>query len=107
MTVYRNLVDSAQAIVLAMRKIAIDCETPSNRVSSLFGSSSVSFSLGRLGLGRFRVEVFRLSFIFTFSCSRRFHLLVFFIFSTSSYRLSLSPLTRPDSSLPPRQIVIG
>jgi hypothetical protein len=46
MTVYRNLVDSAQAIVLAMRKIAIDCETPSNRVSSLFGSSSVSFSLG-------------------------------------------------------------
>jgi hypothetical protein len=42
MTVYRNLVDSAQAIVLALRKIAIDCETPSNRVSwpsclSLFG----------------------------------------------------------------------
>ena len=33
LTVYRNLVDSAQAIVLAMRKIGIDCETPSNRVS--------------------------------------------------------------------------
>jgi hypothetical protein len=32
MTVYHNLVDSAQAIVLAMRKIGIDCETPSNRV---------------------------------------------------------------------------
>ena len=35
MTVYPNLVDSAQAIVLAMRKIGIDCETPSNRVSGL------------------------------------------------------------------------
>jgi len=33
MTVYRNLVDSAQAIVLAMRKIGIDCETPSNRTN--------------------------------------------------------------------------
>jgi hypothetical protein len=33
MTVYRNLVNSAQAIVLAVRKIGIDCETPSNRVS--------------------------------------------------------------------------
>jgi guanine nucleotide-binding protein subunit alpha len=31
MTIYRNLVDSAQAIVLAMRKIGLDCETPSNR----------------------------------------------------------------------------
>lgn len=42
LTVYRNLVDSAQAIVLAMRKIGIDCETPSNRVSGVvppfFGS---------------------------------------------------------------------
>jgi hypothetical protein len=36
MTVYRNLVDSAQAIVLSMRKIGIDCETPSNRVRYLF-----------------------------------------------------------------------
>jgi hypothetical protein len=35
MTVYRNLVDSAHSIVLAMRKIGIDCETPSNRVSIL------------------------------------------------------------------------
>src|ERR1700691_2907864 len=33
-TVYRNLVDSAQAIVLAMRNIGIDCETPSNWVST-------------------------------------------------------------------------
>ncbi|KIM79427.1 hypothetical protein PILCRDRAFT_10263 [Piloderma croceum F 1598] len=33
MTVYRNLVDSAQAIVLAMRKIRIDCETPINRTN--------------------------------------------------------------------------
>ena len=33
MTVYRNLVDSAQAIVLAVRKIEVDCEMPSNRVS--------------------------------------------------------------------------
>ena len=32
MTVYRNLVDSAQAIILAMRKIGIDCEIPENRV---------------------------------------------------------------------------
>ena len=35
MTIYRNLVDSAQAIVLAMRKIGLDCETPGNRVSRL------------------------------------------------------------------------
>jgi guanine nucleotide-binding protein G(i) subunit alpha len=33
MMVYRNLVDSAQAIILAMRKIGVDCETPSNHVS--------------------------------------------------------------------------
>ncbi|KAF7972378.1 hypothetical protein HWV62_1090 [Athelia sp. TMB] len=33
MTVYRNLVDSAQAIILAMRKIGIDCEIPSNRTN--------------------------------------------------------------------------
>ncbi|KZP09516.1 G-protein alpha subunit [Athelia psychrophila] len=33
MTVYRNLVDSAQAIILAMRKIGVDCETPSNRTN--------------------------------------------------------------------------
>jgi guanine nucleotide-binding protein subunit alpha len=38
LTVYQNLVDSTQAIVLAMQKIGIDCETPSNRVSwSFFG----------------------------------------------------------------------
>jgi hypothetical protein len=34
LTIYKNLVDSAQDIILAMRKIGIDCETPSNRVSS-------------------------------------------------------------------------
>jgi guanine nucleotide-binding protein G(i) subunit alpha len=36
MTVYCNLVDSAQAVVLAMRKIGIDCEMPNNRVSCVF-----------------------------------------------------------------------
>ena len=36
MTVYRILVDSARAIVLSMRKIGVDCETSSNRVSVLF-----------------------------------------------------------------------
>ena len=40
MTVYRNLVDSVQAIALAMRKIGVDCETPSNHVSL---SISLSF----------------------------------------------------------------
>ncbi|KAG7100077.1 guanine nucleotide-binding protein subunit alpha [Marasmius oreades] len=29
--VYRNLVDSAQAIIIMMRKLTLDCETPSNR----------------------------------------------------------------------------
>ena len=33
LTIYRNLVDSAQAIVLAMIQIGEDGETPSNRVS--------------------------------------------------------------------------
>lgn len=32
-TIYRNTLDSAQAIVLAMRKIGLDCVEPSNRVS--------------------------------------------------------------------------
>lgn len=36
LTVYRNLLDSAHAVVLAMRKIGVDCETPENRVSGLF-----------------------------------------------------------------------
>jgi hypothetical protein len=36
MTVYRNMVDLVQAIVLATRKVGIGCETPSNRVSNLF-----------------------------------------------------------------------
>lgn len=31
-TIYRNTVDSAQAIVLAMRKINVDCISPLNRV---------------------------------------------------------------------------
>lgn len=38
MTIYRNLVDSAQAIILAMRKINLDCETASNRVNFPFCS---------------------------------------------------------------------
>jgi hypothetical protein len=56
-----NLVDSAQAIVLAMRKIRIDCETPSNRVSIL----SI--------LCRFHWIFVWLLYIFTFlrSCSFR------------------------------------
>ncbi|KZP09502.1 G-protein alpha subunit [Athelia psychrophila] len=33
MTIYRNLVDSAQSIILAMRKIGVDCETPENRTA--------------------------------------------------------------------------
>ena len=31
-TIYRNTLDSAQAIVLAMRKIGLDCVDPNNRV---------------------------------------------------------------------------
>jgi hypothetical protein len=30
--IYKNLVDSAQAIILQMRKIQVDCEIPANRV---------------------------------------------------------------------------
>ncbi|KAH0828873.1 guanine nucleotide binding protein, alpha subunit [Lanmaoa asiatica] len=33
-TIYRNTLDSAQAIVLAMRKIGFDCIDPSNRVNA-------------------------------------------------------------------------
>ena len=43
MTIYRNLVDSAQAIILAMRKIGVECETPCNRVSN---ECSERFSVG-------------------------------------------------------------
>lgn len=35
MTLYRNLVDSAQAIISAIREIGVDCKTLSNRVRSL------------------------------------------------------------------------
>jgi hypothetical protein len=31
--IYKNVLDSAQAIVLAMRKIGVDCVVPANRVS--------------------------------------------------------------------------
>ncbi|KZP19910.1 guanine nucleotide-binding protein alpha-3 subunit [Athelia psychrophila] len=34
MTIYRNLVESAQAIVEAMHKIGVDCETPANRADA-------------------------------------------------------------------------
>jgi guanine nucleotide-binding protein G(i) subunit alpha len=33
--IYKNVVDSAQAIVLAMRKIGVDCLLPENRVSAV------------------------------------------------------------------------
>ncbi|KAG8220568.1 guanine nucleotide binding protein, alpha subunit [Butyriboletus roseoflavus] len=33
-TIYRNTLDSAQAIVLAMRKIGLDCVDPNNRVNA-------------------------------------------------------------------------
>jgi hypothetical protein len=55
---YPNLVDLAQAIVLAMRKIGIDCETPSDHVSWLSGLSFFSWRGGRgggFGFVRFRV----------------------------------------------------
>ncbi|KZP26354.1 G-protein alpha subunit [Athelia psychrophila] len=34
MLTYHNLVDSAQAVILAMRKLGLDCEIPSNRACS-------------------------------------------------------------------------
>ena len=40
-TIYRNTLDSAQAIVLAMRKIGLDCVDPNNRVR-LDSSTSIS-----------------------------------------------------------------
>ncbi|KIM74715.1 hypothetical protein PILCRDRAFT_827917, partial [Piloderma croceum F 1598] len=53
MTVYRNLVDSAQAIVLAMRKIRIDCETPINRSpsSAIPGPATVVNGVDVSGIG--------------------------------------------------------
>ncbi|KAF8839840.1 guanine nucleotide binding protein, alpha subunit [Paxillus ammoniavirescens] len=33
-TIYRNILDSAQAIILAMRKINVDCANPANRVNT-------------------------------------------------------------------------
>ena len=35
-TIYRNTLDSAQAIVLAMRKFGLDCVDPNNRVYICF-----------------------------------------------------------------------
>lgn len=48
---YKNLVDSAQALVMACRKIGVDPEEPANRVGSLSLSQDhpVLFSL-RAGL---------------------------------------------------------
>lgn len=43
-TIYRNTLDSAQAIVLAMRKIGLDCIDPTNRVR--FNSSTPNSLLG-------------------------------------------------------------
>jgi hypothetical protein len=74
-----NLVDSAQAIVLAMRKIEIDCETPSNRVSIL-------------RFCRFRCTSVWLLCIFTFlrSCSFRLSYPSVFVSSRSVPSLSRS-----------------
>lgn len=33
-TIYKNLVDSAQAIILQMRKLQVDCQVPSNRANT-------------------------------------------------------------------------
>ena len=34
-TIYRNLLESAKNILLAMRKIGVDCQNPANRVRSV------------------------------------------------------------------------
>lgn len=39
-TIYRNLLESAKNILLAMRKIGVDCQNPANRVCSLFAALS-------------------------------------------------------------------
>jgi G-protein alpha subunit len=95
MTVYRNLVDSAQAIVLAMRKIGIDCETPSNRVSylsCLFGAHLVAC-------------IPHFSFRFPTICSSSSLVYLSFICQRGpSFYLPLS--TRPDAPSP-RQTVTG
>lgn len=38
-TIYRNTLDSAQAIILQMRKMNVECITPANRVSHLPNST--------------------------------------------------------------------
>jgi guanine nucleotide-binding protein G(i) subunit alpha len=42
--IYKNLVDSAQAIILQMRKLQVDCEVPANRVrtSSTIDTENIS-----------------------------------------------------------------
>lgn len=37
--IYRNTIDSAQAIVIQMRNMNVECETPANRVSYLLNST--------------------------------------------------------------------
>ena len=39
-TIYKNLLESAHHILLAMRKIGVDCATPSNRVRICASSPS-------------------------------------------------------------------
>lgn len=44
MTTYRNLIDSAQATILAMRKIGIACETPPTAPTATASSTTASES---------------------------------------------------------------
>ena len=44
-TIYRNTLDSAQTIVLAMRKIGLDCIDPNNRVRFNSFTSSLLLEL--------------------------------------------------------------
>lgn len=59
--IYKNVLDSAQAVVLAMRKIGTDCTHPSNRVCSLSSVSRSPTATGscrenrRVPIGRNRV----------------------------------------------------
>jgi guanine nucleotide-binding protein G(i) subunit alpha len=44
-TIYKNLVDSAQALVLHMRKLQLDCQVPENRVRpSLLAPYDIAFT---------------------------------------------------------------
>lgn len=41
-TIYRNLLESAHHILLAMRKIGVDCVNPQNRVSAMMTHSCLA-----------------------------------------------------------------